>query len=94
MYPVYALFIIIHYENALDTWPVCPQGVLLSIDRTSLPPATRRDEFLGPGRIGPSKGWDRQLSIVEPQVEADTRVSTCGLLKKIEIDIDMGVQSR
>ena len=41
-----------------------------------LPKTVRRDEFLGPGSIGPSKGWDRRLGIVKTQIEAGASVQT------------------
>jgi len=35
-----------------------------------LPKTMRCDEFSSPGGISLSKGWDRGLGIVEPQIEA------------------------
>jgi hypothetical protein len=43
---------------------------------TSLPQTMGCDEFLGPCRIDPSKGRDRRLSIVKPQVEASALVQS------------------
>ena len=33
----------------------------------------RLDQFPSPVRIGIRKGWDRELGVVQPQIEAGTR---------------------